>query len=196
MREKTKGILKPKYYWIVSFALASLAMWVLFALARVLSFEKYILLAGDSFEIYAADIRMFVRSILNGESIWYSFAVQMGMNTALSVAFKLFSPFNLLYLIFPNADINIVTAAIIILKTGTAAACFQLFCSKVLKNNSFTSVLFALFYAMNSYVVIYCVINFMWLDGVYRLPVVAMAVYRAVHENKCGRGLCGSNRML
>ncbi len=175
---------KPKYYFIFSFILASLAMWVLFALSGVLSFEKYVLLAGDSFEIYAADIKMFTRSILSGESIWYSFSTQMGMNTALSVAFKLFSPFNVLYLLFPNADINIITAIIIILKTGTSAATFQLFSMKVLKNDRISSVLFSLFYAMNSYVVIYCVINFMWIDGVYMLPIVAMGIHQAVYKKK------------
>ena len=57
-------------------------------------------------------------NIRQGGNFWYSFACCMGLNLSLNMAEKAFSPFHLLYLIFPNGDVNTITAIIIILKTG------------------------------------------------------------------------------
>ena len=182
--EKILKKIKPKYYWIISFALGMLAMYLMLSYSQMLSTGKYVIIGGDAMEIYVPNIRMFVRSILNGESIWYSFSTSMGYNTALSAAYELFSPFNLLFLLFPKADVNIILAAVIILKVGLAAMCFQLFVSRALDLRGVESVVFSVFYSMCGYVVVYCVTNFMWLDGVYMLPVVAWAVHHAVHKKK------------
>jgi len=176
--------IKPKYYWIVSFALGALAMYMMLSYSQMLSTGKYVIIGGDAMEIYVPNIRMFARSILNGESIWYSFSNSMGYNTALSAAYELFSPFNLLFVLFPKADVNIILAIIIILKVGLAALCFQLFVSRALDIKGASSVVFSVFYSMCGYVVVYCITNFMWLDGIYMLPIVAWAVHYAVHRKK------------
>ena len=127
---------------------------------------------------------MIYKSLFEGGNIWYSFSACMGYNTALSTAFSFFSPFNILYAIFYNKDTNVVTAMIIILKTGLAASAFYLFSSKVLQAKRVISFIFALFYSMCSFVVVYCIVNFIWLDAVYILPIIALAVNDAVHKNK------------
>ena len=182
--EKILKRIKPKYYWIVSFTLGALAMYLMLSYSQMLSTGKYVIIGGDAMEIYVPNIRMFVRSILNGESIWYSFSTSMGYNTALSAAYELFSPFNILFILFPKADVNIILAAVIILKVGLAAMCFQLFASRALDLKGVSSVIFSVFYGMCGYVTVYCITNFMWLDGVYMLPVVAWAVHYTVHKKK------------
>jgi len=176
--------LKPKYYWIISFFLGALSMYLLLSYAQMLTTGKYIVLAGDSLQIFVSNIRMGFRNLMNGETIWYSFANCLGLNTSLNMAEKMFSPFNILYLIFYNADVNVITAAIIILKTGLAAAFFQLFAAKALKTKGLYSVIFSIFYSMCAFSVTYGIICYMWLDGIYMLPLVALAVHKAVYEKR------------
>ncbi len=184
MIEKWIKKISPRFYWMISFVLGATAMYVMLSYAQMLTTGKYIILAGDSLQIYAANMRMLIDNIINGENPWFSFSMSMGLNTALSLAFQMMSPFNILYLIFYDKDFNVITAAVIVLKTGLAAAMFQIFASKVLKAKGIHSILFSVFYGMCAFSVIYGVFNFMWLDGVYALPVVALAVYKAVKEGK------------
>ena len=114
--ERVLKKITPKYYWLISFAIGSLAMYMMLSYSQMLSTGKYAIIGGDAMEIYVPNIRMLLSSLRNGESIWYSFSTSMGYNTALSAAYELFSPFNILFLLFPKADVNIILAIIIILK--------------------------------------------------------------------------------
>ena len=181
--EKLIKKIKPKFYWIVTFLLGSLSMYIMLSYAQMLSTGKYILLAGDALD-YVANIHMFAGNILRGETIWYSFASFLGMNTAPGLAEVMFSPFNVLYIMFYNADVNVITAIVVILKTGLAAATFQIFASRTLKIHNYYSILFAVFYSMCSFAVLYGIIHFMWLEGLYILPMVAFATDKAVREAK------------
>ena len=184
MIEKIKSKVTPKHYWLIAAALGALSMFLMLTYSQVLTTGKYVLLGGDAWEIYIANIRMLIRNITHGETLWYSFTTSMGYNTALTVAFELMSPFNILFLIFQWVDPNIILAIIIISKVGLAAGAFQLFSSKVLNNNAAFSIVFSIFYSMCAFSVEYCIANFMWLDGIYMLPIVAWATYVAVKKNK------------
>ena len=182
---KIKNIkIQPKYYWIISFLLTSLAMYVMLSYSQLLSTGKYIILAGDTREQYIAQIRMFIRSILNGDNPFFSFSVSMGLNTIIPIAWHTLSPFNILYLIFWKVNVNIITATVIILKTGMSATTFQLFVSKAFKEKGFSSILFSFFYAMCSFATVYGMYQMIWLDGLYVLPLVALGIYLLVFEKK------------
>lgn len=184
MVEKLIQKIKPKYYVILAFFLGALAMFLMLTYSQMLTTGKYVILNGDAWEIYISNIRMLLRNLSNGETIWYSFTTSMGYNTALTVAFELMSPLNILFLLFPDADPNVILAIIIVIKVGLAASAFQLFSANVLGNKGALSVVFSVFYAMSAFTIVYCLCNFMWLDGVYMLPIVAWATYYAVRTNK------------
>lgn len=184
MIDKLMKKIKLKHYPVLAFLLAALAMFLMLTCSQMLSGRKYVVLGGDAWEIYIANIRMLIRNLTHGETIWYSFTTSMGYNTALTVAFEMMSPFNLLFVIFAWADPNVILAIILIGKIGLSAAAFQLFASKVLNNRGIGSVVFAIFYAMCAFAVEYCIANFMWLDGLYMLPIVAWATYDAIKKNK------------
>ena len=178
MNRKKTPALNEKYYYIPAFIAGCLFMYLFLSYSGLLSTGKYCLLSSDSMEIYVPNIREMCRNILNGQNIYYSWTHSMGMNMSLSLAFYgAFNPFNLFYLIFFHADPNIITAVIIILKTGLAAAAFQLFASRALKITDFSSVIFALFYSMCSFQVSFNVVNFIWMDALYMLPFVFLSVY-------------------
>ena len=182
--ERVLKKITPKYYWLISFAIGSLAMYMMLSYSQMLSTGKYAIIGGDAMEIYVPNIRMLLSSLRSGESIWYSFSTSMGYNTALSAAYELFSPLNILFLLFPKADVNIILAIIIILKVGLSSMTFQLFMSRALKVTGISSVIFSIYYGMCGYVVVYCITNFMWLDGIYMLPILAWAIHHAVYKRK------------
>ncbi len=170
--------------YIISFIVASLAMFLVLSYSGVLSTGKYCLMVGDLWDNYAAAIRELCRDILTGQSIYYSWTHSLGMNTALYNAYYAFSPLNILYLLFYSVDINKVTALIIILKTGLAALSFQLYSKYVLKINNLNSVLFSICYSLCAFQVSYNIVNIIWLDALYVLPFVLLSIHIMIETEK------------
>ncbi|MBQ8246452.1 MAG: YfhO family protein [Lachnospiraceae bacterium] len=176
--------IKPKHYGIVAFVLTCIAMYIMFSYEEVLSTGRYIIMEGDLLQQYVPFIKMLVRDIVQGENPSFSWSLSMGMNTSLCYAYYALSPFNLLYLILFFVDENIVTAAIIILKTGLAARIFQYFARKTLKCTGAETIIFSMFYAMCSFQVIYNVLNIAWIDAIYMLPLLCSLLVALVKEKK------------
>ncbi len=173
-----------KFYGIISFVLGALVMAiVLYSVGRIGNSSNSFFTYGDDFKT-ASNIRMCARNILEGENLWYSFSVCFGSNTSLLLAYDFFSPFNLLYIIFFNADICLITAAVFILKTGTASLTFQVFASKCLKIKNSYSIIFAVFYSSCGFALKHAIYNNFWADALYILPLVALGIYLAVKENR------------
>lgn len=175
--DKIKTIFK-KNNCLISFFLGSVCMYMILSYAGVLRTGKYCILEGDLFEIYIPVIRNFCRNILHGQSIYYSWNNSLGMNTSVMLSFYgAFNPFNILYLVFHKADPNIITALIVILKVGLAALSFQLFEKMVLKVDGFMSVIFSVLYSLCSFQVAYGIVNIIWTDSLYVLPLVFISFY-------------------
>ena len=167
----------------ISFIVGSLCMYMVLSYAGVLRTGKYCILEGDLFEIYVPIIRNFCRNILNGQSIYYSWNNSLGMNTSAMLSFCCaYNPLNILYLIFYKIDPNIITAATVVIKAGLSALTFQLYEKKVLKVDGFGSVIFSILYALCSFQVAYGIVNIIWSDALYVLPVVFISLY--ILQNK------------
>ncbi len=176
--------IKPKYYMLISFVLTCLTAYMMFSYQQVLSTGKYIIMNGDVFQQYVPFIKMFVRDILNGEALSYSWSLSMGMNTALCYAYYVLSPFNLLYLLLYFVEDTVVTAIVMILKIALAAAFFQRFSNKVLGCHGAESIVFSIFYAMCAFSVIYNVLNLSWMDSLYIVPLLCILLNSLVKEGK------------
>ena len=180
--EKIKTFFK-KNNCFISFIVSAVCMYMILSYAGVLRTGKYCILEGDLFEIYVPVIRNFCRNILNGQSIYYSWNNSLGMNTSVMLSFYgAYNPFNILYLIFYKADPNVITALVVILKAGLAALTFQIFEKKVLKVDGLMSVVFSVLYALCSFQVAYGIVNIIWTDALYVLPLVFISLY--ILQNK------------
>lgn len=182
--EKYIKKIKKEHYGVVAFVLAVITMYVMLSYEEALSTGRFIVTKGDLLHQYVPFIKLFVRNILGGESLWQSWEVSLGANTSLCYAYYALSPFNVLYLIFYNVDEAIITGAVIILKTGFIAFCFQRFVSKTLKCDGVESIIFSLFYAMCSFHVLYNTINIAWMDALYMLPVICTLIVSLIKEGK------------
>lgn len=165
---------KNKFF--AAFMLSSISMFLMLSYSQQLSNGKYCILLGDNSQIYIPVIVQFARNIREGNNIFYSWTNSFGMNTSLLNAFSAFDPFNLIFVIFPNFDPAVFTAICIIVKTGLASACFQLMCKFSLKIDNYSSILFSVLYSMCSFQIDSNVINIIWLNSLFLLPLVFMSV--------------------
>ncbi len=176
--------IQPKYYGIISALLAMLGCYLIYSYCQYLSTGKYIIMDGDLIEQYVPYIKMFIRDILEGENIWFSWNSFLGMNTSLTNAYYVLSPFNILYLIFWNVDETIITAAVIILKVGLAAYTFHLFLTRVIKCKGVKTIFLPLLYSLSIYAVLYGYLYNSWMDGFYMLPLICTFIYEADYNKK------------
>ena len=151
-------------------------------LYNVLGYGNRTILRGDLYVQYIDFIRMFLRTLKNGEDFWYSFSLYYGSGTILTYAYYAFSPFNLLYLI-ENISVPAMTIVIICLKIGFSASTFSYFVQKVLKCKPTIAVFFSICYAMNTFSIALH-FNIIWLDAVYMLPLLITLLFRLIDQGQ------------
>ena len=157
--------IQPKYYKFISAALAMFGMYMIMSYCNYLPNDKHIIMDSDMIEQYVPYIKMFLRDLINGESIWFSWNTSLGMNTSLVNAYYVMSPFNLLYLIFWNVDEDVISLLIIFLKIGFTALTFHVFLNRVVKREGVETILFSLMYSLSTYMVLYGHMYNSWLEG-------------------------------
>ncbi len=121
-----------------------------------------------------ADFMMYWRRVLLGDdSLFYSFAKEMGGNAYGLSAYYLFSPFNLIMLLFPMKAMPEGIALITMLKIAASGLTFSIFLKRTFNRNGIGTVIFSCAYALATYSMHYsmCI---MWLDGVIWLPLVLL----------------------
>ena len=173
-----------KFDWLISLLLGMLCMTCVLAFVGLLSGGEYALVRGDQMNNYIPAIRNFWRDIVSGEDTFYTWTYGYGVNTALFNAYYSMSPLNILYLIFFNADMNTVTAVNIIIKTGLAAMCFQIYLKRSHEVRGIISIIFAIFYSMCAFQVAFNIHNIIWLDALIVLPIVFMSIDMLLNEGK------------
>lgn len=169
---------------IVSFFVAVFCITIVFQCSGVLFSPKRTILMGDLLELYIPTIKGLCRDILNHRSIYFSWEMGMGMNTSLLNAYYGMSPFNIIYLLFYNADEAILTEFVIIFKVGLAAYFFQKYISEAQDVKGLTSIIFSVLYSLCSYQLAYNIINIIWLDAMIFLPIVFLGIYRLLDNGE------------
>lgn len=175
--------INKKHYWVIAALLSAISTVLIFAYQGMIGGD-YLLMRSDFVSGSVAVFKDNARSILEGENIFFSFSIGMGLDNALAVASNFLSPYNILYLIFYNANESLITGIVIVLKLATAAIGFQYFSRKVLKNDSFSSVIISVFYALCAFNVAYGTIHIMWLDAVIILPFLCAALVDCIDSGK------------
>lgn len=178
-----RKIKEYKFYYI-SYFIGLVCMFLMLSYSQVLPTGKYNIMIGDSFSIYVPTIKEFIRDILSGNSIYYSWSNSFGNNTSFLNAFTVYNPFNLLFLLLSSFDSAFVLSVIVLLKSGLISLCFFTFLKNTLKISDIISLLFSLMYCMCSYNVDSNIINFMWMDALYILPILILVVERLINNKK------------
>lgn len=147
---------------------------------------KYSIIYGDSIEIFVPAIKSFLRDIINGESIYYSWNNSMGMNSSFyNAAFaNVFSITTPVYFLLYKTDFMFATCIALSIKAGLAALFFYMYITYAFKCKGFFSSIFSICYSMCSFNTYYCLTNTIWSDGVFLLPLILYLIHRLIKENK------------
>ncbi len=137
----------------------------------------------DMHHQYAPLLAQMRDTILNGQSLLYSFDLGMGASYLPLIGYYCASPFNLILLLFPE---NLLTEAILVitlLKNALIAAFFALCLQYTYKQKSYAISAVSIMFSMMMYMIAYSW-NIMWLDVIMVLPLIVMGFEQMMREKK------------
>lgn len=143
-------------------------------LIDIVPFGETSLFTTDLRNQYVPYFSYFRNSLLEGESLFYSFSKTMSGEMVGLTAYYLLSPFNLLFLLFNQAQFPLAITMITLLKTGAAGFTMYLYLSRETTHTYMNSLL-STGYALCSYMVTYQQ-NIMWLDSLIFLPLIIWGI--------------------
>jgi len=166
-----------------------------FALYRVSPFGKNTLLYYDMGGQYYPFLSDYLQKIKGGHSLFWSWT-QGGVDFLAVIAYYLASPLNFLLLLAPESVLPEAAVFLIVFKIGLAGLFMGIFlldcfaaklrrtsAPELAYNDGFTVSLFAMFYALSSFVVTRYW-NIMWLDAFALLPLVILGETALIREGK------------
>ena len=136
-------------------------------------------------EIQYTDFFAYYRSVLLGKAdLSYSFSKSLGGSMVALWGYYLSSPLNLLVIFFKHSQMQLFVFVITALKLGLCGLTFGIFIkSKFKELQELYVLLISVAYAFTQYGVGQ-ISNIMWLDGMYMLPIMLLAVDKFVYSKK------------
>ncbi len=127
------------------------------------------------------DFLAYFKHLFTGEdNFFYSFNMGGGTGMIALTAFYLFSPFNLIALLFPNHLLGYAFFIIVVLEIGFAGlTCYYYFHKEHPKLGLYKPLIFSLGYALSAYMLGYFE-HFEWLDSIVILPLVCLGINRII----------------
>jgi len=166
----------------LAFLFASFLLAILYMVLQFYPFGGHSVILSDLSAQYAPDLVAYKHQIFSGGGLTYSFLIGMGKNTAGLFAYYLASPINFVTFLFPDHMISEAIIVLIGIKLSLAAATMTLFLSSFFRTKSKFSIVFGLLYAFSSYVMVY-MINIMWLDGLFLLPLLLYFIEQFIEDH-------------
>lgn len=168
---------------LLAFLFTALLLTVLFAILGFYPFGVNSIIVSDLGAQYAPNLVAFKNQILTGGLKTYSFLIGMGKNTFGVFAYYLASPINFVTFLFPTSMIAEAVLVLITIKLSLAAAFMTLFLRRRFHSRSGFAIVFGIMYAFCSYAMVY-MINIMWLDGFFLLPLLLFFVEQFLDSRK------------
>lgn len=172
-----------RQYNFLAFLIPLLILALAYASRTVFPFGDRHMLTVDLFHQYAPFMSLMRRTILSGESLFFSFSGGLGMNFYSLFAYYLASPLNLLLVIFPESFLSEAVFVLTLIKVGFAGLAFHLFLKKTFQRKGVFSIIFGAMYALSAFVMAYSW-NIMWLDALILMPLVLWALIRFIRQGK------------
>lgn len=173
---KLSNILKR--YLIFSFTILSVIL-VSYFLVGVGLFKDYTFLTIDSRSQYIEFYKLFRENLFsNPEVLIYNQGLGLGNETFGLFNYYLASPLNLLLFLFPVKNLEEGLLFLILLKLVLGGIFFDKYLSKYKLGNAFTTML-SLSYVLSGFF-IFNLINPIWLDLCYMLPLMLMGLDKLI----------------
>lgn len=122
-------------------------------------------------------------TILNGQSLLYSFDLGMGASYLPLIGYYCASPFNLILLFFPERFLTEAILVITLLKNALVATFFAMALQYIYKRRNYAISAVSVMFSLSMYMIAYSW-NIMWLDVIMMLPLVVMGFEMMMREKK------------
>lgn len=175
--------------WFANKLLAFLIPVLLFGIALLVSQwngNNLLVVFCDAQYQYVEFLLYFRRTVMSGESMFYSFNMTLGTEMLPLMAYYCLSPLSLIVCLFPENAVIYAFATIAVIKIGLTGLAFYIFAKETFGRRLSTPLLLtcSTAYALCGFVAMYFW-QVMWMDAVMILPIVALGVKRLVS----GRGI-------
>ncbi len=171
---------------LVSVLLTISIITIIYGINGTLPGGRRTFISGDALVQYVPIIKLFLRKLIKGDSLLYSFEIGMGMPTVALYAYYCLSPFNILFLIVD--DLDVACYLVYTVKLTCASVAMTVLLQKTRNIPILSSAVFS-----NAYVLCGFVLNFsyglIFLDMFILMPIILLAMNRFIKTGKWG-GLC------
>ncbi len=168
---------RERRYALYAFSASLFCALFLFAITSIYPFGSRTLLSMDAWSQY---FPMMMEG-KDGLSQW-SFSGALGFNRLAESAYYTMSPLWWIVYLFPRSAMYAALHLVIALKFALAGLFFYLFLAKRYRP-SLGAIAFSLAYAFSAYTIAF-LNQFMWMDAVVLLPLVALGLERLVAERR------------
>lgn len=136
-------------------------------------------------EIQYVNFYTYLKTVFTSNSNLFYSVSNLGGNNMFDFAayYNFFSPFNLIFLLFPADYTNIALEILMLIKLGLCGVTFAYFINKEF-SPGYYSAFFGLSYALSMHSLITTMSNFILMDGIILLPLVAAGVSKIIKEKK------------
>lgn len=171
----TQSMSKKQYYFL-TITISAVMLLIIFLLFSITPFGNRTWLTIDLGQQYIDFFAYYKDTLLHHpEQFFYSFSKSIGGEMVSLWAYYLMSPFNLLFLLFPNSMIPLGVSLLIFLKLLCCTLSFSILLEKKFNRRDFTAILFSLSYGFMSYLAANQ-LNVMWLDALIGLPIIILGI--------------------
>lgn len=176
-----KSAAKPYVFnWLVS----SFIFIVLAIIMGFVPFGDTTMFTIDLGQQYVDFYSMFREAVFHQPSmLLYSFEKAIGGEMIGLWAYYLMSPFNFIFLLFPESELAVAVTLITYFKITAASLSFLYFARYKYQLNTVSAIIFSQCYAFMSYAMVY-LLNIMWLDGLVLLPIIAVGLDKVINRRK------------
>ncbi|MDR1565330.1 MAG: YfhO family protein [Oscillospiraceae bacterium] len=169
-------------FTFLSGALVCLALLMVYALAGMYPFGRLSVLIGE-LNTQLAPFYLDLKQRLFGRGLLYSSALGSGAGYLPVFAYYLASPFTIITLIMPSAQIAEAVLIIQLLKAAAAAITFSLFIRAVFNKNNWLVTALSAMYSLCSFAIVYAA-NVMWTDAIILLPLICLGIHKLFKQGK------------
>lgn len=172
----------PMFAGIAAFTIMALV----FTIQGITPFGHHNLLFSDMGGQYLSFFTAYRHAILTHSFQTYSFSQSLGGNALPTIAYYLLSPFNLLILLFPAANIPTGLTLIILVKIGAIAITMTSFLQAHFHVQRWALAIFSVAFSLSGFVALNY-FTIMWLDALIWLPLVIKGLEHLVKTGHRGQ---------
>lgn len=176
--------MKKYKYYLIPPIIVMLLLTIIYLINGVYPFGKNTILNGDFPSAYIP-IYYYMWDLFRGNAnLFINFKVGMGTCMYdLTSIYGILSPFSWIIALCKRSDIPYFMSILFMIKVSLISVTTFMLFNKVLNGlKVFYKVLFSVFYALSTYVIVYYT-NFVWLDNLILFPVLLLGIKRIIDKN-------------